>query len=77
MIELTHVSKDFGKGQQEVHAVRDVSLSIDKGEIFGIIGFLSCDALRLGSTWVLMLMLMLCIAIIVLDLIGLLSFRGK
>ena len=38
MIELTHVSKDFGKGQQEVHAVRDVSLSIDKGEIFGIIG---------------------------------------
>ena len=43
----------------------------------GIVGFLSCDALRLGSTWVLMLMLMLCIAIIVLDLIGLLSFRGK
>lgn len=39
MIELTHVSKDFGKGQQEAHAVRDVSLSIDKGEIFGIIGF--------------------------------------
>ena len=39
MIELTRVSKDFGKGQQEVHAVRDVSLSIDKGEIFGIIGF--------------------------------------
>ena len=39
MLELTHVSKDFGKGQQEVHAVRDVSLSIDKGEIFGIIGF--------------------------------------
>ena len=39
MIELTHVSKDFGKGQQQVHAVRDVSLSIDRGEIFGIIGF--------------------------------------
>ena len=39
MIELTHISKDFGKGQQQVHAVRDVSLSIDKGEIFGIIGF--------------------------------------
>ena len=39
MIELTHVSKDFGKGEQQVHAVRDVSLSIDKGEIFGIIGF--------------------------------------
>lgn len=39
MIELTHVSKDFGKGQQQIHAVRDVSLSVDKGEIFGIIGF--------------------------------------
>ena len=39
MIELTHVSKHFGKGQQQVHAVHDVSLSIDKGEIFGIIGF--------------------------------------
>ena len=39
MIELTHVSKDFGKGRQLVHAVRDVSLSIDRGEIFGIIGF--------------------------------------
>ena len=39
LIELTHISKDFGKGQQQVHAVRDVSLSIDKGEIFGIIGF--------------------------------------
>lgn len=39
MIEFIHVSKDFGKGRQEVHAVRDVSLSIDRGEIFGIIGF--------------------------------------
>lgn len=39
MIEFIHVSKDFGKGQQEVHAVKDVSLTIDKGEIFGIIGF--------------------------------------
>lgn len=39
MIELNHISKDFGAGQRQVHAVRDVSLSIDKGEIFGIIGF--------------------------------------
>ena len=39
MIELTHISKDFGKDQQQVHALRDVSLSIDKAEIFGIIGF--------------------------------------
>ena len=39
MVELTHISKDFGKGRQQVHAVQDVSLSIDAGEIFGIIGF--------------------------------------
>lgn len=39
MIELNHVSKHFGKAQSQVHAVRDVSLSIEKGEIFGIIGF--------------------------------------
>lgn len=39
LIELTHVCKDFAAGAQTVHAVRDVSLTIDKGEIFGIIGF--------------------------------------
>lgn len=39
LIELTHISKDFGKGPQQVHAMQDVSLSIGKGEIFGIIGF--------------------------------------
>ncbi len=39
MVELTHISKNFGKGRQQVHAVQDVSLSIDAGEIFGIIGF--------------------------------------
>ena len=39
MIELSHISKDFGSGSHAVHAVRDVSLSIGSGEIFGIIGF--------------------------------------
>ena len=39
MIELTHISKDFASGGRMVHAVQDVSLSIGKGEIFGIIGF--------------------------------------
>lgn len=39
MIELKQVSKDFGTGQRQVHAVREVSLSIEEGEIFGIIGF--------------------------------------
>lgn len=39
MIELKNISKVFGTGEGQVHAISDVSLSIDKGEIFGIIGF--------------------------------------
>lgn len=39
MIELTHVSKTFGTGPGQVEAVKDVTLSIEKGKIFGIIGF--------------------------------------
>ena len=36
---MTHISKNFASGGRTVHAVQDVSLSIGKGEIFGIIGF--------------------------------------
>ena len=41
MIELRHVCKTFETGAraENVHAVRDVSLTIEDGEIFGIIGF--------------------------------------
>ena len=41
MIELSSVSKTFlGKTQQEhVEALRDVSLSVKQGEVFGIIGY--------------------------------------
>ena len=39
MIKLEHISKDFGVGPRQIHAVQDVSLSINMGEIFGIIGF--------------------------------------
>ena len=38
MIKLEHITKTFS-GQSEVHAVRDVSLDIGEGEIFGIIGY--------------------------------------
>ncbi len=41
MIELIHVKKEFqdnGKASA-VHAVNDVSLRIEDGDIFGIIGF--------------------------------------
>ena len=39
MIKLSHISKEFVSGKRTVHAVQDVSLTIDKGEIFGMIGF--------------------------------------
>lgn len=39
MIELQQISKVFGNGPDELHAVRDVTLTIGRGQIFGIIGF--------------------------------------
>ena len=39
MIELQHIQKTFVDGKRVVEAVKDVSLSVEKGEIFGIIGF--------------------------------------
>ncbi|MGI4785566.1 MAG: ATP-binding cassette domain-containing protein, partial [Janthinobacterium lividum] len=39
MIELKGISQHFrGAGGNDVHALRDVDLTIDRGEIFGIIG---------------------------------------
>lgn len=39
MIEFKNVSKTFRLGKREVHAVQNVSLTVNEGEIFGIIGF--------------------------------------
>lgn len=39
MIEFKNVSKMFTIGKRKVHAVQNVSLKIQRGEIFGIIGF--------------------------------------
>ena len=38
MIELQGLSQRFPGASGEVHALRDVSLSIAAGEVFGIIG---------------------------------------
>ena len=38
MIELNNVTKDFGAGSSQVHALHGISLTIRDGEIFGIIG---------------------------------------
>ena len=39
MIQLNHISKTFGGERTGVHAVQDVSLEIEAGEVFGIIGY--------------------------------------
>ena len=38
LIQIEHLSKTFGSGENQVSALQDVTLSIQKGEIFGIIG---------------------------------------
>lgn len=39
MIELKNVSKTFKTNQKEVYAVKDVNITVDAGEIFGVIGY--------------------------------------
>ncbi|WMI80516.1 methionine ABC transporter ATP-binding protein [Anaerotignum sp. MB30-C6] len=39
MIQLEKISKTFRAGNTQVHAVKEVSLDIGLGEVFGIIGF--------------------------------------
>ena len=38
IIEIQHLSKVFGAGESQVAALNDVSLAVQPGEIFGIIG---------------------------------------
>ena len=38
LIEIKNLCKTFGSGDNAVHALEDVSLNIEAGEIFGIIG---------------------------------------
>ncbi|UCZ53986.1 methionine ABC transporter ATP-binding protein [Bacillus shivajii] len=39
MITFDNVSKVFGDGEEGVAAVKDVSLQVNKGDIYGVIGF--------------------------------------
>ena len=38
IIQLKHLTKHFGGGENQVHALEDVSIDIQAGEIFGVIG---------------------------------------
>ncbi len=39
MLELKNIVKTFSTKGQEIHAVRGVTLTVEKGEIFGIVGY--------------------------------------
>lgn len=39
MIELTNVSKNFKLGDTTVEAVKEVSLRVEQGEIYGVVGY--------------------------------------
>ncbi|WP_461198000.1 methionine ABC transporter ATP-binding protein [Enterococcus sp. N249-2] len=39
LIELTHVKKSYAQKKTAVHAVNDVSLQVEKGDIYGIVGY--------------------------------------
>ena len=39
MIRIDHAVKTFEDGDRAVHALRDVSLHVEKGDIYGIVGF--------------------------------------
>ena len=43
LIEIRNLCKTFGTGSTAVHALEDVSLDIEAGEIFGIIGLSGAD----------------------------------
>ena len=38
IIQLKHLTKRFGGGENEVRALEDVSIEVRAGEIFGVIG---------------------------------------
>ena len=50
LVELEHLKKYFKTGSGTVHAVDDVSMSIEKGETMGIVGESGCGKSTLGRT---------------------------
>lgn len=39
MIEIIDLCKSYGSGASEVHALKHIDLQVERGEIFGVIGF--------------------------------------
>lgn len=38
MIEITNISKTYVMGEEEIHAIDNISLHVDKGEFVSIVG---------------------------------------
>jgi ABC-2 type transport system ATP-binding protein len=38
MIKIEHVFRSYGKGEQKIEAVKDLTLEVKKGELFGFLG---------------------------------------
>lgn len=39
LIQLTNVKKTFGGKHGTIHAINDVSLQVEQGDIYGIVGY--------------------------------------
>ena len=37
-LEITNLSKEFKTKQNTIHALKNISLNVNKGEIFGLLG---------------------------------------
>ncbi len=50
LLKIEHVSKTFsGRSKSKIYAVRDVSLSVKKGECLGILGESGCGKSTLAK----------------------------
>lgn len=49
VIELNDVSVTFHEGGRTVEAVKHVNISVEKGEIFGIVGFFRSWQIHFGA----------------------------
>ena len=39
MIDIIDLCKSYGSGAEQVHALKNINLQVERGEIFGVIGF--------------------------------------
>ena len=49
IIQIEHLNKTFGAGPTAVHALEDINLAVQPGEIFGIIGLFFLGRVESGK----------------------------